>query len=193
MTRTGQIHSRRELFVRMRDSFRHRTPAARPVPASVRLPDYIRPPGAALEARFLELCERCDDCATACPHDAIVPLGPAFGDAVGTPAILPRHVPCKLCDDLPCAAACPTNALSVIPVAEVRMGVARLDTSLCWAAMGQPCDYCITECPLGSRAIRLEGMLPVIVEEGCVGCGMCVHICTATTPALRIEAAHLHT
>jgi len=189
MTPTGQAHSRRQLFLRVRDTFRGDAGApARSAPPTLR-PEFLRPPGAAPEPRFLRLCDRCNDCATACPHHAIVPLSPAYGSASGTPAILPRHVPCHLCNDLPCGAACPTGALTVVPLTEVRMGVARLEPDRCWAVMGQPCDYCVTECPVGPSALGLDGLHPV-VGEACVGCGMCVHICTATTPALRIEPAH---
>jgi ferredoxin-type protein NapG len=162
-------------------------PAPPPQPARNLLPDYLRPPGAVDEAEFASVCERCHKCQEACPHDVILPLGPAYGKDEGTPAILPRGGPCRLCDDLPCAVACPSGALKPIPITAVRMGTARLNPAACWAVQGQPCDYCVKECPLGDRAIRWNGDRPEIVEEGCTGCGMCVYICTADPPALRIE------
>lgn len=186
MTPPGRAHSRRELFLRVRDALRvGPTAVSRAAPAAL-LRQFLRPPGAAAEARFLALCERCDDCATACPHHTIVPLGPAYGPAAGTPAILPRDVPCHLCQDLPCAAACPTGALTVVAPSDVRMGEASLEADRCWAVMGQPCDYCVKECPVGPEALRLVGRRPEI-GEACVGCGKCVHICAATPPALRVE------
>ena len=152
------------------------------------LPDYLRPPGAAPEDELVRLCERCHKCVEACPHDVILPLGPAYGEADGTPAILPRGGPCRLCDDLPCAVACPSGALKPVPIPEVRMGTAYLNAAFCWAAQGQPCDACLKVCPLGERALRNNDGVPEVVEEGCVGCGMCVQICPATPPALTVVA-----
>ena len=67
------------------------------------------------------------------------------------------------------------------------MGTARLEPERCWAVQGQPCDYCIKECPLGEKALRWSNGRPEIVEDVCTGCGMCVHICTATPSALSVE------
>lgn len=123
----------------------------------------------------------------ACPHDVILPLGPAYGPAEGTPALLPRDGPCRLCDGLPCAAACTSGALEVVPPSEIRMGTARLNTDLCWAAKGQRCDYCVAECPLGREALDMAGGRPEVNAETCTGCGMCAFICTSTPGALEIE------
>jgi ferredoxin-type protein NapG len=178
--------SRRKLFTRWLErparAEKKLTPAVRRM-----LPDFLRPPGAAPEASFLELCERCPDCREACPHDAILPMGPAYGDGEGTPVILPRGRPCHLCEDLPCARACPSGALKPLPVAEVRMGTARLDPSRCLSVKGQSCDDCLKECPLGERALRWNSDRPEIVEETCTGCGMCVHICAADPGALTVK------
>lgn len=177
---------RRELFTRWFNGDGE-PPARPPMPDPSALADYLRPPGAVSEPELISVCERCHKCGEACPHDVILPLGPAYGAAEGTPAILPRGAPCLLCEDLPCAAACPSGALRPVPLAEVRMGTARLDASRCWAVQGQPCDYCLKECPLGEAALRWNKDRPEIVEEVCNGCGRCVHICTATPTALRVE------
>jgi MauM/NapG family ferredoxin protein len=150
------------------------------------LPDYLRPPGALPESALIAVCERCHKCRDACPQDAILPLGPAYGDADGTPAILPRGEPCRMCEEFPCIAACPSGALRQIPSAGIRLGTARLDPSLCWAAKGQPCDYCVSECPLGESALRWNGDRPEVVADDCNGCGRCVHICAADPAALRV-------
>jgi len=163
-------------------------PPPRPVPEQEYLPPFLRPPGALPEDELLRLCEPCDACAKACPYSVILPLGPAYGAAAGTPAVLPRDGPCRLCDGLPCAAACPTGALRPVPISEVRMGTARLAPERCWAVQGQPCDYCVTACPIGETALRWDGGRPEVVADGCVGCGLCVHYCTATPPALAVEA-----
>ncbi len=174
--------TRRQLFTFFQDALRN----PGPTPSPDMLPEFLRPPGALEEDRFLKACTRCDDCAQACPYDVILPLGPAYGTANGTPAILPRDRACRLCEDLPCAQACPSGALRVIPTSQVRMGTARLDESLCWAAMGQPCDYCVGECPVPG-ALQLNDGRVQVDEASCTGCGMCVQICTATPSALNVE------
>jgi MauM/NapG family ferredoxin protein len=167
-----------------------KTTAVRPpVPAREALPEFLRPPGAAPEPTFLDRCDRCGDCREACPYDVILPLGPAYGDAEGTPALLPRGGPCRLCADVPCARACPTGALKEVPPEAARMGVARIDPQRCWAHQGQPCDYCVTECPLGEAVLRMLDGHPEIIEDRCAGCGMCLYICTATPPAIQIRPA----
>lgn len=188
------MHTRRELFTRWLDAFREpeeeespRPPQRPPKPPRSYLPEYVRPPGALPEAEFVATCERCHQCAEACPYDVILPLGPAYGEADGTPAVLPQDKPCHLCEDLPCAAACPSGALRRIPLAEVKMGTARLHTKRCWAIQGQPCDYCVKECPLGERALVWDGDRPRILEDGCTGCGMCVAICPTDPRALSIQ------
>jgi ferredoxin-type protein NapG len=152
-----------------------------------RLPGFLRPPGAVSEEAFVRLCERCGKCREACPVDAILPLGPAYGkQREGTPVILPRGTACELCEDLPCAAACPTGALEVIPRLNVRMGEARVNGGLCFAAQGQPCDYCVKHCPVGPAAIRLVEAVPRVELEACTGCGQCEHICPATPAAITV-------
>lgn len=136
----------------------------------------------------MEACRRCGSCREACPHGAILPLGPAYGRAAGTPAVLPLSQACRLCDGLPCAAACPSGALKPRPVGEVRMGTARIDPARCWAFAGQPCDYCASECPVGPAALRIEDGRPRVDPSSCTGCGMCQWICTATPAAIRVTA-----
>ena len=182
--------TRRELFTAWRRAAPEPEPPAPRLTAASLLPPYLRPPGALEEGALIATCERCHKCAQACPHDVILPLGPAYGAAEGTPAVMPRGGPCRLCEDLPCARACPSGALRPIPLHEVRMGTARLEPGHCWAVRGQPCDYCVKECPLGERALRWNGDRPEVVVDGCVGCGLCAHICTATPSALRIDPAH---
>ena len=147
---------------------------------------FLRPPGALEEERFIEACTRCTDCLEACPHQAIRRLGPEFGQRAGTPAILPDEVPCMLCEDLPCITACDEGALINTPKRQVKMGTARIDLRHCYQAQGQPCDYCVTRCPLKGEAIDWdERGLPAVDACACVGCGVCQYLCPA--PALAIE------
>ena len=150
-------------------------------------PAYLRPPGALHESAFLAACDACGDCIEACPHDVLVPLDPATGNAAGTPTLYPRTRACQLCEGMPCIPACTRGALLPIPRHLVRIGIAVLDPSLCWSVRGQPCDYCVTACPVGPTALSFEGDRPRVHPEQCTGCGQCVFICTATPPALMVE------
>ena len=158
------------------------TPSRQPVAA------YLRPPGACAEAELAGRCQRCGRCREACPHHAIVALGPLAAELEGSPAIVPEAAPCRLCDDLPCAAACPTGTLTRVPATAIRMGVATIAEDRCWAHRGQPCDYCVTACPLEQPAVVLRDDRPVVDPAACVGCGLCVYYCAGTPRAVRIEA-----
>lgn len=141
---------------------------------------WLRPPGALPEPEFLKACTRCTDCQEACPYLAIRRLGPEFGDAVGTPAIIVEETPCYLCEDMPCIAACNDGALLATAPDQVRMGTAVLQYDLCYLSHGQPCDYCVKRCPLSDMAIAFgDNRLPVINTEGCAGCGVCAYLCPA--------------
>ncbi len=141
---------------------------------------WVRPPGAVPEAQFLRACTQCTACQEACPHDSIRRLGPEFGAQAGTPAIVPRESPCYLCEGLPCISACETDALLPTSVRNVSMGVAVLRLRECYVAQGQPCDYCVARCPLKSHAISYDDRgLPVVDQDGCVGCGVCDYVCPA--------------
>jgi Pyruvate/2-oxoacid:ferredoxin oxidoreductase delta subunit len=68
------------------------------------------------------------------------------------------------------------------------MGLAIIDVASCYAAQGQPCDYCVVRCPLGKEAIRLDVQrIPVVDAAGCTGCGVCAYLCPGQ--AIHIKPA----
>lgn len=149
---------------------------------------FVRPPGAVEEGRFLELCTRCDDCLKACPEWVIRKAGPEFGSLQeGRPVLLPKENPCLFCEGIPCAEACRTGAL-VPPGPGVRIGLAVVDPARCYMGRGQPCDYCVKECPVRPKAISLgpPGKPAAVDPLACTGCGECAQICPAD--AIEIEA-----
>jgi ferredoxin-type protein NapG len=190
-------YSRREFFSLLR---KKRSRAEQPAPPNTQqvrlpppelLPPYLRPPGAGPENEFVMACTGCGACQKACPKNAILPLGEAYGDAKDTPCLLPSMEPCRLCEDMPCISACEPGALMRTPVDQLRMGTLKIRAEQCWAAQGQPCDYCVTACPLESPAIHFTGAegrsLVVFDKERCIGCGLCLFYCTATPRAIEVE------
>jgi len=153
-------------------------------PVPVMRTDWLRPPGAAGEAIFLERCTKCSDCMKACPHQSIV----IHQD--GTPVIFPDQMPCYLCDDTPCIAACATEALLPVgSVQEARMGMAVVNHRLCTA--GQGCHACVSKCPTDALAMDFDAQRLVVSGERCVGCGMCEHICRTVNDHIAIRVTPL--
>jgi len=169
----------------------------------------LRPPGALDEEDFLAKCIRCGRCADACPNRAIIALtaeagrdfalmpGPGEHD---TPVIVPRRQACILCegvagDHLLCTAACPSGALRLTAkepetiLAQARMGVAEVDTELCYSFNGASCGACVRACPFEGRALS-AGMWekPLLDPDYCVGCGLCERACLHYPQAIRVRA-----
>ena len=174
-------------FVKTAQEFiTHRDAPPEQAPPPVRR-DWLRPPGAVDEALFLERCTRCNDCAKACPYQSI-----QFDRRDGSPVIFPDQVPCHLCDDFPCIAACATEAL--LPVdspAEVRMGLAVVLHRLCTA--GQGCHACVSQCPTQALSMDFSEMRLEVAGSRCVGCGLCEQVCKTVNDkiAIRVTPARL--
>ncbi|MGQ0810486.1 MAG: 4Fe-4S dicluster domain-containing protein [Nitrospiraceae bacterium] len=150
-------------------------------PQMVSRTDWLRPPGAVDESSFLERCTRCGDCSKACPHGAVT-----FDQQNGSPVIFPDEVPCHLCDDFPCIAACATDALRpVLLAAEVNMGRAVVSHRLCTA--GQGCHACVSKCPTDALAMDFDSMQLAVDKNRCVGCGMCEHVCKTVNDQIAIK------
>ena len=152
---------------------------------------YFRPPGALPEVAFLTACTRCGACAPVCPADAIVMLPPRAGLAAGTPHLEPKLQPCTVCADMPCVAACPTGALTLPEHGwdGYRIGALEFVPERCVTYQGTPCRVCADACPVGEKALSIdESGHPVLKQEGCVGCGVCVRACITSPSSFNIQA-----
>jgi len=165
----------------------------------------IRPPGALPEEEFLGACIRCGLCVRDCPYD-MLSLGQPGGEvAAGTPYFYARTDPCEMCEDIPCVAACPTNALDhgLTDIEDARMGLAVLvDQETCIAFQGLRCEVCFNICPIRGKAISLEyehnvrsgkhaRFLPVVHSDACTGCGLCEKACILEEAAIKVFPIHL--
>lgn len=162
--------------------------------------EAIRPPGALPEPEFLGACVRCGLCVRACPYDTLRLARLQEPVTLGTPFFIARDVPCEMCEDIPCVAACPTGALakSLTRIDDARMGVANLvDQETCLNFQGLRCDVCYRVCPLIDKAITLEPELnartgthtvfrPTVHADQCTGCGKCEKSCVLEQPAIKV-------
>ena len=154
-----------------------------------------RPPGAIPEKEFLDTCYHCGSCADSCPVNAIVLIRDEPDDTGGTPYIEPERQACVMCEGLSCMKICPSGALRPVERSEIRIGLAAVDYGLCLRSKGQDCTECVTKCPLGATAIRIDDrghvrvIAPVGAGRGCTGCGVCQQHCpTIGKRAIRVEA-----
>jgi MauM/NapG family ferredoxin protein len=151
---------------------------------------YLRPPGALPEVAFLAACTRCGDCITACPPFALRKVTTSGGLAAGTPFIDPAIQACVACPEMPCARACPTEALTLPPAGWTgyRLAAVELVPERCVTFSGTACRACADACPVGTRALAMDGDgHPVLKAEGCVGCGCCVRACISSPSSYTLR------
>ena len=163
----------------------------------------IRPPGAIDEDEFLGACVRCGLCVRNCPYDTLSLA--EFGDevATGTPYFVARDIPCEMCEDIPCAAACPTDALSkeLKNIDDADMGVAVLTgVDTCYSTTGVAhCRACYLACPIKDEAITMDRtesngrwyFEPTVHSEKCTGCGKCEKGCVTNEASIKVLPRNL--
>lgn len=171
---------------------RHLVRESSGLPLVNRLP--LRPPSAAAnDARFRASCIRCGLCGTVCENGCIRFFGLDEGKwGALTPYIDARQRSCTLC--MKCTQICPSGALTPLThdlqtiAANVHMGTAVVDPDRCLSYLGRICGYCHDACPLPQKAIRLTPPAkPVVLADGCVGCGRCVEFCPQTPTAIDVR------
>jgi polyferredoxin len=162
----------------------------------------IRPPGALAEDQFLDRCIRCQECVRICGSTGAC-LQPSLLEAgwegIWSPISIPRLGYCEYNCNL-CGQVCPTDAiqnLSLERKQKLRMGTAYFDKSRCipWYCQ-EDCLVCEEHCPLPDKAIKFDvreargpdGTMrtvkfPYVVEDLCIGCGICETKCPVTGSA----------
>ena len=162
--------------------------------AGLRDASPIRPPSASPDDQtFQDACIRCGLCGTVCENGCIRYFGlHELEHGALTPHLDVRRRSCTLC--MRCTEICPTGALSPIadePDAirrEVRMGIAVVDPGRCISYQGRICGLCHDACPFPGTAIRLVPKAkPLVLEDGCVGCGRCVEACPQFPTAIDLR------
>ncbi|MBK1716757.1 ferredoxin-type protein NapG [Thiocystis violacea] len=165
----------------------------------------IRPPGAVPEDDFNGACIRCGLCVRDCPFDMLHLAELGQDIPTGTPYFIAREAGCEMCEDIPCVAACPTNALdhALTDIRKADMGLAVLiDQENCIAFQGLRCEVCFNVCPVRGEAITLDmqhnersgkhaRFIPVVHSAHCTGCGKCEEVCILDEAAIKVLPRHL--
>ena len=148
----------------------------------------IRPPGARPEDRFIRTCIICQECIRICPTGGLKPTFLQSGLAgIGTPRLVPRQGGCSLNPSCPqlCAKVCPVGALIPIKPEECKLGLAKVEHSLCLAwDQGVKCLVCVEACQ--TRAAQIYFGRVTVDPQKCSGCGRCENSCPVVGSAIRV-------
>ncbi|MFO8048941.1 MAG: 4Fe-4S binding protein [Desulfosudaceae bacterium] len=178
------------------------------VDAAAALPsgEVLRPPGALPEEDFLKTCVRCGECLKVCIQNALQPVFLEQGPSgMFTPRLIPRLGYCEFNCTL-CGQVCPTGAIERLSLAEKQafvIGLAMVDRNRCLPfAEATPCIVCEEHCPTHDKAIKFKEVRvtdvrgrtktlkqPHVINELCIGCGICETKCpVAGRAAIRVVA-----
>lgn len=154
----------------------------------------LRPPGALSEEEFLNRCIRCGECMKVCPTNIIQPTFFEIGiESFYSPIMIPRIGYCDYECSL-CGQVCPTGAIENISLKEKQkkvIGTAVFNKNRClpWYKYIN-CLVCEEHCSIPSKAIRFDEKevisfdgkrklvkFPYVIEDLCIGCGMCEYKC----------------
>ena len=147
----------------------------------------ITPPGSLSVKHFYRHCTACQLCVAQCPNNVLRPSTDL--EHLMQPRMSFERGYCRP-ECVRCAQVCPAGAILPITPEEktaFHVGVARLNHELCLpASRDQECGNCARHCPTGAiRMVRKHPddeaslRIPSVMEERCIGCGACEHLCPA--------------
>ncbi|MBF0452903.1 MAG: 4Fe-4S binding protein [Candidatus Magnetomorum sp.] len=157
-------------------------------------PYLLRPPGAQEENIFQDLCVRCGECMKVCITNALQPTLLESGwTGLFVPQMIPRLGYCEFNCHL-CGQVCPTGAIQQLNMDQKHqavIGKAYFDKNRCLPyAQQTSCIVCEEHCPVYNKAIHydtvrvknkdgnmIEIKQPYVVEDRCIGCGICENKC----------------
>lgn len=157
-------------------------------------PTLLRPPGSEPEREFLKRCVRCGSCMKVCMGNAIHPALTEGGlEGMMTPIMYFRLGYCEYNCTL-CGQVCPTEAIRKLAIPEkhqFKIGEAYIDQNRCIPYISTTnCIVCEEHCPIPEKAILFEEVIvkgedgknvvmkrPKVIEELCIGCGICETKC----------------
>jgi polyferredoxin len=182
-------------FFKSRTMARHRDPL------------LIRPPGALPEDDFVGRCVRCGECMKVCIGNGLQPTFLQGGlEGMFSPVLKARTGYCEYNCTL-CGQVCPTGAIEKLALEKkkkVKIGNAWFDKNRCLPhAKGIPCIVCEEHCPTPDKAIKFKETevensrgekirvkQPYLVDQLCVGCGVCETKCPLSgTSAVIVTSA----
>jgi ferredoxin len=162
----------------------------------------VRPPGAVSEDRFPSLCLRCGECMRVCLTNGLQPtLFEAGLEAMWTPRLVSRIGYCEYSCTL-CGQVCPTGAIANLDKVTKRtvcIGTAVIIKDRCIPFVKpEQCMVCEEHCPTPEKAIVFDDVMvqgpegplvikrPRVVEDLCIGCGICENKCPLESEAAII-------
>ena len=152
----------------------------------------VRPPWSVDEPQFIESCERCDDCITACPENILV-----RGDG-GFPEVNFKLGECTFCTQ--CAQSCQAGVIQNFYTKSSSNTSSSYSTSAkawnlnvsisakCLSLNAVVCRACGDNCE--PQAIRFQLKVggisePLISLDDCTGCGACLSVCPVDTVQIK--------
>lgn len=146
----------------------------------------VLPAGSISQRHFESHCTACQLCVSACPNKVLKPsqdlsrwMQPELQFEEGY-----CMVTCNRCSEV-----CPTEAITHIEKEEkssIRTGHAVWVKENCVVGTDHvACGSCAEHCPTGAitmvsgQAVGIDGLIPAVDEEKCIGCGKCEYLCPA--------------
>lgn len=131
------------------------------------------PPWSVASERFIDCCNRCEDCIKACPEHILTK------NEQGYPVVDFSRSGCSFCAK--CAEACNTGSLSLMEfIGAEPWPLKAVVSEFCVNYKGTVCQMCADSCELKAIKFRVyQGgiTLPEIDLHSCNGCGACYRSC----------------